>query len=84
MQIKISEIENKNEIIIDSEGKIIKKHSGNECEYKIYKEFENDNTLPLPRYVDSYKGVDRFYKYEGTVVKNNLTDDQIIKIVEFL
>ena len=79
-----SEIENKNEIIIDSEGKIIKKHSGNECEYKIYKEFENDNTLPLPRYVDSYKGVDRFYKYEGTVVKNNLTDDQIIKIVEFL
>lgn len=79
-----SEIENKNEIIIDSEGKIIKKHSGNECEYKIYKEFENDKTLPLPRYVDSYKGVDRFYKYEGTVVKNNLTDDQIIKIVEFL
>lgn len=79
-----SEIENKNEIIIDSEGKIIKKHSGNECEYKIYKEFENDNTLPLPRYVDSYKGVDRFYKYEGTVVKNNLKDDQIIKIVEFL
>lgn len=79
-----SEIENKNEIIIDSEGKIIKKHSGNECEYKIYKEFENDNTLPLPRYVDSYKGVDRFYKYEGTVVKNNLTNDQIIKIVEFL
>lgn len=79
-----SEIENKNKIIMDSEGKIIKKHSGNECEYKIYKEFENDNTLPLPRYVDSYKGVDRFYKYEGTVVKNNLTDDQIIKIVEFL
>lgn len=77
-----SEIED--EIITDSEGRIIKKHSGNECEYKIYKEFENDKTLPLPRYVDSYKGVDRFYKYEGTVVKNNLTDDQIIKIVEFL
>lgn len=77
-----SEIED--EIITDSEGKIIKKHSGNECEYKIYKEFENDKTLPLPRYVDSYKDVDRFYKYEGTVVKNNLTDEQIIKIVEFL
>lgn len=77
-----SEIED--EIITDSEGRIIKKHSGNECEYKIYKEFENDKTLPLPRYVDSYKDVDRFYKYEGTVVKNNLTDEQIIKIVEFL
>lgn len=72
------------EIITDSEGKIIKKHSGNECEYKIYKEFENDKTLPLPRYVDSYEDVDRFYKYEGTVVKNNLTDEQITKIVEFL
>lgn len=77
-----SEIED--EIITDSEGRIIKKHSGNECEYKIYKEFKNDKTLPLPRYVDSYKDVDRFYKYEGTVVKNNLTDEQIIKIVEFL